>query len=380
MVQTMTSKERMLAALRGEKVDHVPFCLSWNMKQPHEKLTWKNERQKLEAHRDKGWDSLLSIYPLVTPCAEVKIEMRFEGSGDNRVLCQSWKTPAGEITEKLKATADWDELDNNPAYMQFMSDFRTSRYLEFPFKTMVDLDALEYLFPLENPYDTEKITQEYYEKRKLADELGFPLFTYLDAGMDWLLWLYPPEEAITRVIEEPEHIKKLLSHINSAKLQRLKLLLDLGIDCVKRRGWYESTDLWSPEVFRSFARPAVEKEIEITHKAGKPYAYIMVTGIMPLLSELASMKFDCLVGPEPVLGGQDLNKIRDSLPGKTIWSGLSGPEHFAEGSPANAEKAVEDAISIYGKKGFILGMEVGFRNYFKWENFEAAEKAWRRLA
>jgi len=28
--------------------------------------------------------------------------------------------------------------------------------------------------------------------------------------MDWLLWLYPPEEAIMRIVEDSEYVRKLL--------------------------------------------------------------------------------------------------------------------------------------------------------------------------
>jgi hypothetical protein len=267
----------------------VPLCTSWNQNPLHKKLSWNNEKERLALHRDKGWDTVSSVYPAVTPASVVEAERRFETEGDMKVLYQTWKTPAGNVTEKLKVTEDWGELERNPGYMGFMSDFRPSRYIEFPFKDEKDLDTLEYLFPLENPADTEAITREFKEKRKLADEFGFALQTYFDAGMDWLMWLYPAEEAVMRVMDEPRYMKKLLSHINKAKTRRLELLLDLGIDFVRRRGWYESADFWSPQIFREFIRPELEKEIEIVHKAGKPFVYIMVTGVMPMLPELASM-------------------------------------------------------------------------------------------
>jgi hypothetical protein len=375
----MTSRERILAALEGKEVDYVPLCTSWNTHRLHEKLSWKSESQRLGVHRDRGWDTWLSVYPAVTPAADVRIDSTYLDGKEGTILRQIWHTPAGTIRENLKATEDWDELASATHHMGFMSDFRTSRYLEFPFKDHKDLDALDYLFPLENPLDTESIVKEYAEKRKLADEYGFPLFTYYDAGMDWLLWLFPAEEAVMRVVDDPPFVREMLSRINRAKLERLKLLLDLGIDGVKRRGWYESADFWSPKIFRDVARPAIEEEIDLTHRAGKPFMYIMVTGVMPLLPELATMKFDCLVGPDPVVGGQDFKMIRSSLSEKTLWGGFSATEHFISGGPREAQKAVEDAFEICGKRRFILGMECSFRYYFKWENFEAAEMAWKRL-
>jgi len=376
----MTSRERILAAFRGKEVDYIPFIIEWNQQQKlHERLSWKNERERLALHQEKGWDSFINIYASVTPTADVTVEKRIETDGENRILCQIWKTPAGDITEKLKLTVDWDESELRDHHLKFNSDFRTPRYMEFPFKTLKDLDALEYLFPLENPIDTEELIRTYSEKRKLADEFDYPLFVYFDAGMDWLMWLYPTDEFVIRTVEEPEFIAKLLDHINKAKHKRLELLLKLGVDGVTRRGWYESTDIWSPGIFRKFAKPVLEKEIEMTHAAGKTYTYLMVTGINPLLTDLADLKFDCLFGPEPALGGQDLKQIHDALPGKSFWGGISGPEHFGADSPDKAEKAVEKIISIYGKTGLVLGMGATYRYYWPWENFEAAERTWRRL-
>ena len=394
----------MLAALSGQDVDYVPMHIIWNVNPLHEKLSWNNDREKLQLCRDRGWDTYLTVFPTMTPAADVQINKSIEKTSAGQILKQTWKTPAGDIHEQLSATDDWEELhgrclsqsavinwekrkdtdvlygpDGIPRYLQFVSDYRTPRYVEFPFKDLKDLESLDYLFPLDNPADTAKIVQEYQEKRKLADEFNVPLFTYLDAGMDWLIWLYPADEAVLRVVDDPEYVRKLLGHINQAKCNRLKLLLDLGIDGIQRRGWYESVDFWSPQIFREFAKPELETEIEMAHRAGKPFCYIMVTGIMPLLPELASLPFDCLLGPDPVVGGQDFRQIREALPGKTIWGGFSGTGHFINGTPEDAARAVADAIAICGKERFILGMEVSFRSYFKWENFVAAEQAWKML-
>lgn len=376
----MTSKERILSALRGKEVDYIPFAFEWNQNQKvHERLPWKNERERLAFHQEKGWDAYLNIGAWVSPTADVVVEKRIETDGDKKILCQRWKTPAGELTEKINLTDDWDKSELSGPYLSLSSDFRAPRYIEFPFKDLKDLDNLDYIFPIENPIDTENITQLYNKKRAVADEFNYPLFVYFDAGMDWLMWLYPTEEFIVRMVEQPEYIAKLLGHINKAKHRRLELLLKLGVDGVIRRGWYESTDFWSPEIFRKFAKPTLEKEIETVHAAGRVYLYLMDTGIMPLLPDLASLKFDCLLGAEPAMGGQDLKKIHDALPGKTLWGGLSGPEHFGADTPDKVVKAVEDVISIYGKTGLILGMGASYRHYWPYENFEAAERAWRRL-
>jgi len=377
---SMTSRERMLAAIKSQEVDHIPFTIEWNQSEKkHTRLPWNTEREKLAWHQMRGMDNYLNAYASVTPLPEVKVEKIIIKDENKEILCQTWKTPAGDLTEKVKITVDWDAHELKESYLKLNSDFRTPRYIEFPIKDMKDLEALEYIFPLKNPKDTEEITKSYNERRKLADEFNCPLFVYFDAGMDWLMWLFPTEEFITRVVEQPEFVARLLDHLNQAKLNRLELLLQLGVDGVIRRGWYESTDIWSPRIYRKFAKPVLEKEIDLVHAAGKAYIYLMVTGIQPLLPDLADLPFDCIYGPEPALGGQDLRQIHDALPCKAFWGGISGPEHFGAKTPDKAEQAVENIISIYGKRGLVLGMGASFRHYWPFENFEAAERAWRRL-
>jgi hypothetical protein len=375
----MNSRERILSALWGKEVDYVPLVINFWDTPLHSKLSWKNERQRLETYLQEGWDTYLQITPTVSADVSVKTKLHYATRNGVQVLQQSWSTPAGEITEQLKVTDDWDEAHDRTTNIGFRDDFRTPRYVEFPFKEAKDLETLSYLFPSTNPADEDEIIEEHKAKRALSREFNVPLFAYIDAGMDWLIWLFPPEEAIVRVVEAPEAMLQLLTRINDAKRKRLELLIGLGVDGVIRRGWYESTDFWSPGIFRQFAQPFIENEIRITHAAQVPYVYLMVTGIKALLPDLSAMPFDCLFGAEPALGDVDLKGLRSALPGKSIWGGLSGPMHLGRGTESDVERSVEQALSVFGKAGFILGMGVGFRDSWPWKNMEALVRAWKRL-
>ena len=180
-------------------------------------------------------------------------------------------------------------------------------------------------------------------------------------------------------MDRPEYVKEMLAAINGAKKQRMEILLDLGLDAVLRRGWYESTDFWNPEMYREFAMPAIQEEIQLAHQADTGYIYLMMTGLMPLLPELAELPFDCLHGAEPALDGQDLGEIHRRLPGKSIFGGISGPEHFGAKKPDVVARAVEESFRLMGKTGLILGMGDAFRPYWSWENFAVFEETWKRL-
>lgn len=380
MAREMCVKERLLSAIQCREVDYVPMVIDlWAGQPPHPKKMWKNERERLVVYRNWGWDTRVNIFAAVNPSVDVKVESNYIDSNGKNILHQMWHTPGGKVEETLRVTEDWYETYIAKESVGFLSDFRTSRYVEYPFKSIADLELLEYLFPVENKQDFENIYMEYKEKRAIADEFQVPLFVYLPAGMDWLLWLFTAEEAIIKVVNEPEFTHRLLSHINKAMEKRLDILLELGIDGVVRRGWYESTDFWSPKIFREYAKPAVDAEIEKVHNAGIPYIYLMMTGIMPLLPELASMKFDCLFGAEPALGEQNIAEIRKKLQGKAIWGGISGPIHLASHDSKLVVTAVEQAFEIMGRTGFVLGTGVGHREDWPWETMAACEMIWRKL-
>ena len=378
----MTSKERILAAIRSQDIDYTPMIVDFSNPYardnievpPHPGTDWENERARLEIYKKWGWDTYLTIVPHVTPLPEVKTSVAYDVEA--KVLKQTWKTPSGEIREQLKLTPDWPEANGRQEPVPFNSDFRTARYLEYPFKDKSSLATLPYLFPEINDVDNETITREFEEMKTLAEEFQVPLFVYLDAGMDWLTWLYPLEEAIITLMDKPEQTPLLLEQINRAKYNRLKTLLSLGADGVIRRGWYESADYWSPVIFNEFAAGALNAEIRITREAGAVYVYLMMTGIMPILGELKKLNFDCLAGAEPELGGQDLEVIRAQL-NKSIWGGISAPRHMIEGTPEIATAATHKAFDIIGRKGLILSPTVIFRRTWPWENLMAMERTWR---
>jgi hypothetical protein len=347
----------------------------------HAKATWTSERERLATFREWGWDTYVRVYLPITPSRDTRVEIRRAADAEGTVLHQTWRTPARTIEERLRVGDDWLAAKGDIAYLRIDDDFRPSRYLEVPLKTSDDFAALEHILPIDNPADLDVLARNYVEARALGEEFGFPVAAVESSGLDWLIWLWPAEEAILRASLETASIERLIDHIDRATRRRLAALFDLGVDFSVRRGWYEGTDFWSPTLFRRLAVPALERQIALARQAGVPFVYLMDSGITPLLSDLAGLRFDCLHGADPVLARvrQDLREIRAALPGKALWGGISAPEHLARGTPAATERAVEEAFAACGRTGFLLGPCATLRSYFPWENMLAGERAWRRL-
>ena len=377
----MTSRERLLSAVCSGPVDHVPLVPRFWGGPRHARATWENERGRLEFYARKGWDTAVEMWCSVRPALSVRGEVFHEEDERGPVLRQVWHTPAGRITERLRATDDWPEAQTATQPVGLLHDFRPSRYLEVPFKEAEDLAALPFLLPIElTPEDREGYAHAYRDARALADEFGVAVFADVRPGLDWLIWLYPAQEAVLRTLDSPDLIEPLLAHINEAYRSRLEVLLELGVDGIIRSGWYESASLWSPDIFRRLVVPELEWEIKAVKAAGGVFTYLMDSGVTPLLPELDRLDLDCLAGVDPATaGGVDLTEIRHKLPGKALWGGISGPLHLGRATPDEVESAVEEAFAACGKTGFILGPVVGFRYNWPWENLEACDRTWRRL-
>lgn len=376
----MTSKERLLAAIRSQEVDHVPLSMHYWHDPRHARADWQSDRERLVRYQEWEWDTAAGVASRVTPSKDVRVEVEYEDGGS--VLHQTWRTPAGTLEERLKVTddCDWDYVKAGTAYVPFFDDFRGPRYIEVAVKDADDIPALDHIFPLDSPDDTDAIVRAHRSARALADEFQVPL-AVMDhaAGMDWLIYLFSPAGAVLRVVDTRPEMKRILDIINAAHQRRLELLLELGVDMVDRRGWYETADFWSPAIIDDLSRPALEVEMDATRRAGAAHVYEMDTGIAPLIPMLASLPFDCLLGVEPAYGGNDLKQIRERLPGTALWTGISGPEHLGRGTPESVERAVEKAFAECGRTGFILGSAVGIRHDWPEENIAACERAWRRL-
>lgn len=378
---SMTSRERLLAAIRGQPVDHVPLTWMFWGRPRHPRATWADERERLRFYRHRGWDAYLSLWCGVRPGPEVRAEFARTTAAEGSVLSQAWHTPAGTLTERLRLTDDWPEAHETTQPIGLLHDFRTARYLEAPFKTEQDLDTLPYLFPIEpDAGETDTIARWVRDTRLLADEFQVPLFVDVRPGLDWMLWLFPAQQAVLTALDQPELTRRLLAHIADAYRRRVELFLAAGIDGIIRSGWYEAADVWSPALFRDLAVPELEREFHVARQAGVPVVYLMDSGVLPLLPDLARLDFACLAGIDPATaGGTDLATVRRGLPGKALWGGISGPLHLGRGTVAAVERAVERAFTACGRTGLVLGPMVGIRADWPWENLEACDRAWRRL-
>jgi uroporphyrinogen decarboxylase len=110
--------------------------------------------------------------------------------------------------------------------------------------------------------------------------------------------------------------------------------------------------------------------VELVHQAGKLAAYIMTTGIMPLLGEIRATGADVLWGVDPQQGGADLQRVKQELADTVhLWGGVNGALTVGRGSRDEIRAAVKEACEVLGAGGgFVLFPVDAVFEDCPWEN------------
>jgi hypothetical protein len=160
----------------------------------------------------------------------------------------------------------------------------------------------------------------------------------------------------------------------------MEAVLAEGIDLFVRRGWYESTDFWSPALFEHLVLPHLAAEARLAHEAGARFGYIMTSGVMPLLPLIRESGIDVVIGVDPIEGkGTDMPLLKKRLAGRVaLWGGVNGFLTVELGSEQDVTAAVREALAALGPEGFILSPVDNVRESSPavWRNVRALIRAW----
>ena len=368
----MNSKERMLSALEGEKVDHIPcsFMLFYNLydncKSELEYITREIELG-LEPHVNVGHLNH-SMHLTGTLHPEAKYSEWTEVEEGVKYFCRKIDTPAGTLTGRVKQWDGWPTEGDFPIF----KDWIVPRSKEFLVKPEQDLEKLKYIFGPFKDTDIEKLREEAQAAKSIADQFGLLLVggwkgnvnTALQVdpgvmGCDAMAWLSGYEKVMELSLTQPDLIREYAAIIHAWNMKQIQIYLEVtSSDLIIRRGWYETTEFWTPKAYRTIIAPTLKREAELVHQAGKKYGYIITSAFMPILDDILGTGVDVLIGLDPKEGkGTNLQTVKEKFvaKNKSIWGGVSGPLTVEQGTEQETAEAVIQALQTLGQGGgFIL--------------------------
>jgi uroporphyrinogen-III decarboxylase len=381
----LSSRERMLRAMRGETPDHVPL---WNLwRSTDVPFQYATQSERAEGVLALGLDDTLLLQPPLNktehydvnrvPGVEMRVRRELPEGQPYPLLVKEYDTPSGQIRQVVRQTEDWPYGED----VRLFSDHNVSRSVEFPIKGPEDLPRLRHLLPA---HTEEQIEEFRREAVYLRDEVR-RLEVVLEGGWtvlgDAALWLLGTESLLLSQMDRPEFVEDLLEMICEWEMQRIALLLDAGVEVVVHSAWYESTDFWTPTNYRRMIKPRLKRMIDLTHDGGALFSYICTTSWQALMDDLIDLEIDSLMGVDPVQGRADLEKTKSRL-GKhmCLWGGINGALTLGAGTPEEVRKATRDAIRTLGPGGgFVLYPVDQMVRGTPWQNVEAMIDCWHEV-
>jgi hypothetical protein len=392
MSPKISSKERILGAINYEEIDYIPceFMLFFN-------LTNKFPIKKEAVYEEikMGLDAMVNVGTLENSFhPETKYNEWIEEIEENKYYFRKLETPKGPLTQKVIQRNNWPNNDFFPIF----DDFIVPRAKEVLLKAERDLEKLKYLLGPPSGNNIKKLKETASESKKIAAKYGLLQVAgevcrnlinercySLIAGADMMSWLSGFEDIMALSLTKPEIIQEYMNFISDWNRQQIEIYLEVtDVDLIVRRGWYESTEFWTPDAYRRFIVPNLKKEADLVHRSGKKFGYILTSAFLPILDDILHTGIDLLIGLDPREGkGTDIDKVKEKFltSKKALWGGVSGPLTVENGSEKDTEKAVIEALKTLGKGGgFILSPVDNVREETKdaWKNTFKFIETWKK--
>jgi hypothetical protein len=409
----MTSKERILSALNGQKADYAPlttWCFGFH---PPEDLRWTNNGKEVnywytkrlehihtlpqewtledDFKRALAWQSIgvddvlelsvpWSMHPGVTWKDSVIGPGEEGGNEQYPVMVRDYSTPGGKIRHAVRQTgnepAGWP---TQPEYVPVIEDYNIPRATRHLVEGPADVENMRYLYASPDASQEKWFHERMTRVAQFSKKHGLFVQAWTSFGMDAMIWFTGVDNAIMMSMVEPEAFGKLIDIIAATDYVRTELAVKtLGIDMVCQRGWYSSTDFWSPESFDAFVFPHLSELTALVHKYGKKFGYVMTTGVEILGPRLADAGVDLVFFVDPVQDKLSLHRARELFGDRmTMVGGINSISLRSDDHNAIRQE-VKEAIDILGPTDrFILHPVDAIFPDTPWESVRVMIDAWK---
>lgn len=361
MAKRMTSKERLLAAIRHEEPDYVPVgprTWVWLLER-YGSASWMYE---LKAAQEFAYDPIMHI-PSPFPnyisdltasyeeLNDVQVDLHLKRYENSTALVRTFHTPAGTLTDRLARLKPGVGYGMDP----------DPHWEERLVKSTSDLACLPFLLPQPTP-------QDYLDLVAIQDEVGtrglvnFYVNSAIDHGAGWCMDI---EDLMVASIKQPELVRGLLSIFHEYTMAQTKCALEAGVEVIFCPFYFASLSVgWSPGFYRDFILPLVQEQVALVHAAERLYHYYddgKVTKILPWLAECGVDLLSTL--PPPPVGDVDLAEVKSTYGDRICFNGnIDIVNVIKHGTPDLIREQVRQAILAAAEGGgFVLGTSDSIR-------------------
>jgi uroporphyrinogen decarboxylase len=341
----MTSKDRMMCALKREKPDRLPVTVhQW---QGYHLDTHLNGITPLEAFKKFGMDAAIQYFEdmgqfwlvnadyakFSTPSWRDEVTI-VSNDPDRRINHHTIHTPSGVLTYKTEG------------------DRKTTWITEYLIKRDEDLEVIRKYMPVPR-LDQKPLEREY---DRVADSGIVRGFVWGDQAGCWqhAACLMDITELIMRTFDRPQWVHELLRVLLEKKLAFIEGMKGAKFDLVETGGGAASSTVVSPEIHREFCLPYDHALHDALHHLGFLVTYHTcggTRGIEELILQNGADASETLAPPS-IGGNQEPWELRRKVGNRiALIGGMDQHSVLTEGTPGEIRTQVRTLFERVGYDG-----------------------------
>lgn len=332
----MSPRERLLAALKGEETDRLPWS-------PNLAYWWDAQPESFRSQGDVAFLQSIGADPLLRGAAQL-----------HRV-----ETPGTEIAETVRDGRRRTEYRTPVGTMvqeqRYVAAGNTWFLTEHPVKTTEDLKVLQWMN--EHLHVVADGAAHAEARTRLGqDGLIIPLIgTYGKSSFQSLIehWI-GTEELTWMLADDPVPVEECLQVMQARTRDIVRIAVQSEAESFIF--WEDSsTQNITPDWFSRHTAPELGQWADLIHREGKLLVHHACGHLRALLGRMAATGIDVIesISPPPT-GNIELWEARDDLPAHVTLIGGIEPTVFLHSTTAELEAHVARLFERMGPRGWIL--------------------------
>jgi len=340
----VTSKERMMRALSGEKPDRLPVSLHQWQKYHLDK--YLGGISDIEAFEKFGFDAQAQYFGEVgqtqDQSAALKsstknwriVQQMMSSDPDNRVVHYTVHTPEGTLTYKTAG------------------NLKTTWVTEYMVKRDDDIRLIGKYMPV--PRLSLKPVSELYDQ--LGDRGILRGFVWGDQAGCWqhACCLTDVNELLLACFDKPDWVHEFLKLLLEKKLQFIESMKGAKFDLIETGGGAASSTLISPDLHRKFCTPYDRKIHDALHKLGFQVSYHTCGGTLGIEELIVANGCDVseTLAPVSIGGNQEPWEFAAKIAGRlALIGGMDQFSVLTGGTEKQIRAKVHELFEKVGRNG-----------------------------
>ena len=340
----MTSKQRMLTAIKGEVPDRLPATT-------HHVMQYFLDNFMNGIFRQEFFD-YFGLDPITWEMAYKPDESRNEFYEPEEtdeflqsrmIFSENWRIEKENVPDQFFKSTRYNFITPDGTLSTILqSNDQTSWVTEHLVKNKSEIDIIDkyVTYPLVDVESINKIADEYGDQGLVRGHICcFDVFGQPGCWQD-ACCLYGTEKMIMATYDDPFWVKEFLTILQKRKLHFITSMAGARYDLLELGGGDASTTVISPKIFNEFVAPFDSKLIETAHGAGQLIVYHTCGGMMPILEDIAAMNPDAMetFTPADMGGDVDLAEAKKCIGDKVCIIGGFDQFHYFKGCTVNDTK------------------------------------------